>query len=129
LAGLAATSALQATPDICQLSAVEMARRLRAKDLSAREVLAAHLEQIERVNPKVNAIVTLVAEQAKERARLAKEAAVLTGDLAKIAQKLGNAQFLAKAKPEVIEEQRERQAETARALDKLKAAMAQIGAG
>jgi amidase len=74
LAGLAATSVLKATPDICQLSAVEMARRIRAKDLSAREALAAHLEQIERVNPKVNAIVTLVAEQAIESARQADEA-------------------------------------------------------
>ena len=61
------------TPDICLLSAVEMARRLRAKDLSARDVLSAHLEQIERVNPKVNAIVTLVAEQAMEQARKADE--------------------------------------------------------
>jgi amidase len=41
-----------------------MARLIRAKELSAREAVAAHLNQIERVNPKVNAIVTLVAEQA-----------------------------------------------------------------
>lgn len=61
------------TPDICLLSAVEMAHRLRAKDLSARDVLSAHLRQIERVNPKVNAIVTLVAEQAMEQAREADE--------------------------------------------------------
>jgi amidase len=74
LAGLAATSALEATPDICELSAVEMARRIRSKDLSAREALKAHLEQIERVNPKVNAIVTLIAEQAIEHARQADEA-------------------------------------------------------
>jgi len=57
-----------ATPDICQLSAIEMARRIRAKDLSAREALSAHLKQIERVNPSVNAIVTLIAEQALEQA-------------------------------------------------------------
>ncbi len=56
------------TPDICQLSAIEMARRIRAKDLSAREALAAHLKQIERVNPSVNAIVTLIAELAFEQA-------------------------------------------------------------
>ena len=74
MAGLAATSALAGTPDICQLSAIEIARRIRSKDLSAREALAAHLEQIERVNPKVNAIVTLVAEQAEEHARAADEA-------------------------------------------------------
>ncbi|MDE3155888.1 MAG: amidase [Acidobacteriota bacterium] len=62
-------------PEICRLSAVELARRLHAKELSAREVLAAHLDQIERVNPAVNAIVTLVAEQAAARARVADEEA------------------------------------------------------
>lgn len=35
--------------------------------------MAAHLKQIERVNPKVNAIVTLVADQAIETARRADE--------------------------------------------------------
>ena len=56
------------------MSAVDMARRIRAKELSAREVVAAHLEQIARVNPTVNAIVTLVAEQALARALEADEA-------------------------------------------------------
>jgi hypothetical protein len=56
------------TSSICFMSAVEMARLIRAKKLSAREALAAHLKQIERVNPKVNAIVTLVAEMAAEAA-------------------------------------------------------------
>jgi len=58
---------------ICFMSAVEMARLIRAKKLSAREALAAHLKQIERVNPKVNAIVTLVAEMAQEAATRADE--------------------------------------------------------
>src|SRR5262249_52293728 len=40
---------------------------------SAREVMAAHLKQIERVNPKVNAIVTLVADMAVESAARADE--------------------------------------------------------
>ena len=51
-----------------------MAALIRGKQLSAREVLAAHLRRIERANPKVNAIVTLVAEQATENARRADEA-------------------------------------------------------
>ena len=59
--------------DICQLSAVELARLVRAKTLSARDVVGAHLARIERVNPGLNAIVTLVADQAIERARLADE--------------------------------------------------------
>jgi len=34
-------------------------------------VLEAHLDQIDRLNPKVNAIVTLVADRAREQARAA----------------------------------------------------------
>jgi amidase len=60
--------------DICTLSAVEMARLIRAKELSARDVVAAHLDRIALVNPAVNAIVTLVAEQALARALVADEA-------------------------------------------------------
>jgi amidase len=51
------------------LTATELVHRMRRKELSAREVLDAHLRQIDAVNPKVNAIVTLVADQAIERAR------------------------------------------------------------
>ena len=50
-----------------------MARLIRAKKLSAREALALHLKQIERVNPKVNAIVTLVPDMAAEAAARADE--------------------------------------------------------
>jgi amidase len=53
--------------------ASETARMLRAKEVSAREVLAAHLAQIERCNPEVNAVVTLVAERAAEEATAADE--------------------------------------------------------
>lgn len=59
--------------DFCFTSAVEMARLIRTKKLSAREALDAHLKQIERVNPKVNAIVTLVPEMAAVEAAKADE--------------------------------------------------------
>ena len=42
---------------LCDLSAVELASRIKRKEVSAREVMAAHLARIDRVNPKVNAIV------------------------------------------------------------------------
>jgi amidase len=76
LLGAAAASMVTAAapPDVCQLTAVEMAGLIRKKKLSAREALAAHLKQIERMNPKVNAIVTLVPEIATELARQADEA-------------------------------------------------------
>lgn len=74
--GVAAATPLLAadTPGICFLTAVEMAALIRRKKLSAREVMDAHLKQIERINPKVNAIVTLIADQARENARKADEA-------------------------------------------------------
>jgi len=55
------------------MTAVELADRLARKQVSAREVMAAHLSQIERINPAVNAIVTLVAEQAMANAARADE--------------------------------------------------------
>lgn len=73
LAALGASVAMAASQDLCFTSAVEMARMIRTKKLSAREALDAHLKQIERVNPKVNAIVTLVAEMAKKDAAQADE--------------------------------------------------------
>ena len=58
------------------MTAKELVRRMRAKDVSAREVMDAHLHRIEQVNPKVNAIVTLSGDQARKRAeQLDEEAA------------------------------------------------------
>jgi amidase len=57
------THAAESSPDICFMRAVDMAKLIREKKLSAREVMQAHLKQIGRVNSKVNAIVTLVAEE------------------------------------------------------------------
>ncbi len=60
--------------DLCFLPAVELAKLLKTKKLSARELLEASVKQIERVNPKVNAIVTLVIEKAIDQAKRADEA-------------------------------------------------------
>ena len=59
--------------EICDLAATDLAARIRRKQLSAREVMSAHLARIERVNPKINAIVTLVAERAMADAKRADE--------------------------------------------------------
>ena len=48
---------------------------LAKKKISARELLDVHLKQIARVNPKVNAIVTVVADQAQAKAKECDEAA------------------------------------------------------
>ena len=59
--------------EICFMTATELARLVRAKELSATEVLEAHLIQIEQVNPKVNAIVTLLPDQALAQAKMLDE--------------------------------------------------------
>ncbi len=56
---------------ICFLSAAELVRRIAARELSVHEVMLAHLERIERVNPGTNAIVTLLPERALRRAAAA----------------------------------------------------------
>jgi amidase len=50
--------------DICYMNGVELAARIRRKELSAVEVMAAFLDRIEHVNPKVNAIVSMVSREA-----------------------------------------------------------------
>jgi amidase len=60
--------------EICFMTATEMVQRIRAKELSCREVMEAHLARIERVNPIVNAIVTRIPpEQALALADAADE--------------------------------------------------------
>jgi valyl-tRNA synthetase len=62
-----------------------------------------------------------VVDLGREKARLAKELGRLDAELAKIAAKLNNPSFLSKAKPEVVDEQREREADARRDRDRLKA--------
>ncbi|WP_269138023.1 amidase family protein, partial [Streptomyces antimycoticus] len=59
--------------EICVLDAVDLAARIRRGELSAREVVQAHLDRIERHNPAVNAIVTLDKEGALAAAAAADE--------------------------------------------------------
>ena len=60
--------------DIVFSSTTELAAAIRAGDVSAAEVLEAHLAQINRHNRTLNAIVTMDAEGARDRARVADEA-------------------------------------------------------
>ena len=56
------------------LTASQLAQLIRERKASAVEVLDAHLKSIAQHNPKLNAIVTLDAERAVQRAREADEA-------------------------------------------------------
>jgi amidase len=67
------------TESLNRKTAVELASLIAARAVSPVEVLDAHLATIARVNPKLNAIVTLVADAARALAKDA-EAAVMRGD-------------------------------------------------
>lgn len=51
--------------ELWSLSAGELARRIAAKEISSLEVVEAHLARIEAVNPRVNAVVRVLADDAR----------------------------------------------------------------
>jgi amidase len=55
--------------DLVFQSAKKLARLIRTRKLSAVEVMKAHITQVERVNPKMNAIVTFLPESALKEAK------------------------------------------------------------
>jgi len=59
--------------ELCFQTASDLAWLIAKKEVSAREVMEVHLAHIDRVNPKVNAIVTLLAEPAMAWAQEADE--------------------------------------------------------
>tara|TARA_Y100001954_G_scaffold109469_1_gene118829 strand:+ start:5184 stop:7853 length:2670 start_codon:yes stop_codon:yes gene_type:complete len=64
-----------------------------------------------------------VIDISKETSRLKKEISKVEGEIGKIEKKLENMNFIAKAPPEVVEEQRERAAEYRQSHDKLSEAL------
>ena len=74
--GVVRSNPVESSPDLCFMSARDLAGLIRARKISAREVMAAHVAQINRLNPKVNAIVAklpddrclALAEEADRRA-------------------------------------------------------------
>lgn len=60
--------------ELCFLPAVELATRIRSRDLSPVEVVDAFLARIEAINPKLNAYVTLHPEASRKAAKRAEDA-------------------------------------------------------
>ena len=75
----ASPPANNATPEICFMRAVDMVEAMRTRKLSAREVMQAHLQQINQVNGKVNAMITLVPEDQLMAQALAADEALAHG--------------------------------------------------
>lgn len=70
-----------ARDEICGWTATRIADAVRGRELSRSEVVEAHLERIEQVNPAVNAIVQLRGEEALGEARAADNAGTGRGPL------------------------------------------------
>ncbi len=63
------------------MTATEMTQRIRAGELSCRELMQAHLTRIERINPKVNAIVTQIPPEQVLAAAEAADKALTRGEV------------------------------------------------
>ena len=50
--------------NMCACSIAELARLIRTKSVSCKEIVQAHLNRIEQVNPRLNAVVQLRAQAA-----------------------------------------------------------------
>ncbi|MGC3986051.1 MAG: amidase [Pseudorhodoferax sp.] len=68
------------TPEICTLPARRLAALVRSRALSSREVVSAFLQQIDALNPRFNAIVSLVDRDQVLAQADAADAAVARGD-------------------------------------------------
>ncbi|HLJ19704.1 MAG TPA: valine--tRNA ligase, partial [Stellaceae bacterium] len=114
------------------LDAIKRLARLKSVDKAAGagwETMARQAVQVTVEGATVFLDLASAVDVDKERQRLEKEAKVIAAELEKVARKLGNEQFLAKAKPEVVEDQRERQAEHEAALARVRVALARLGGG
>jgi amidase len=70
------------TTELWRMSATDLAEAIRSKQASSQEVIEAHLRRIEEVNPSVNAVTVVLAEQALEAAKAADRSVIRGGDLA-----------------------------------------------
>ena len=70
---------MSATTDLWRMSAIELAGLIRSKKASSQEVIEAHLRRIEAVNPCINAVTCVLAEQALEAAKAA-DRVIAAGD-------------------------------------------------
>ena len=67
--------------ELIYVSATALARAIRTKQVSALEVGDAYLARIEAVNPRLNAVVQVTAEQARAAAQTA-DSALARGEVA-----------------------------------------------
>lgn len=57
--------------ELWRMGATELAEAIRSREISSKEVIESHLGRIEAVNPSINAVTTVLAEQARQAAEAA----------------------------------------------------------
>ena len=70
-----------ATTELWRMSATDLAEAIRSRQVSSHEVIQAHLRRIEAVNPSVNAVTVVLAQQALDAAKAADDAVAAGGQL------------------------------------------------
>jgi amidase len=68
------TSVTGSAAELWRLSVTELAGAIGSRRVSSREVVEAHLRRIEAVNPLINAVTVVLAEQALQAAKAADRA-------------------------------------------------------
>jgi len=66
--------------ELIYASVTALAKAIRAKEVSSREVVDAYLQRIEAVNPRLNAVVQVAADAARDQARAA-DSALARGEI------------------------------------------------
>jgi valyl-tRNA synthetase len=102
-------------------------RLARLSDLSFSDAAPAQSAQIVARGSVAALPLEGVVDLGAEKTRLAREIKKLEGEIAKVDAKLGNADFMARAPEEVVDEQRERRAEAAERVEKMQAALTRLG--
>jgi amidase len=72
---------METAPDLWRMGARELAQAISSRKASSREVVEAHLRRVEAVNPAINAVTILLAEEALEAAEVADRRVAAGGDL------------------------------------------------
>ncbi len=101
-------------------------RLARVSDLSFAETAPANSAQMIVRGVLVALPLEGIIDISAEKVRLEKEIAKLDGEVKKIDAKLGNADFVARAPEEVVEENRERRADAVSRIEKMSAALKRL---
>ncbi len=107
-----------------------LARVDRMEPATLRQAQEVPRGAVQAVVPEATLVLSLgeFVDLAREKARLSSELQKLEGEIAKVGRKLANPEFVAKARPEIVADERERAEGAKRDRDRLKAAYERLHA-